>query len=89
MKSKWNEKSAADKTMLVLRLTASIATVIFALLQLFDVWNKAIYVAAPLVGVVILMQSVQERKEHKGTAILGFGCAAFIFVCSVVVWFVK
>ena len=87
MKRKWGELPPADKFMLAVRIAASILVVALASLQLLGVWDKAINLAAPLMGVVLLIQSVQEWKEHRGVAIFGLCAALFIFGCSIVVWF--
>lgn len=81
MKTKWNEKSTADKTMLVLRIIVSVAVLVCATLQLTGVWDKALNVAIPLLSVLILIQSIQEHKEQKkASAIVGYVC----FVAMVV-----
>lgn len=81
MKTKWNEKSTADKVMLVLRVVISIVVLIGAVLQITGVWDKALNVAIPLLSVLILIQSVQEHKEQKkASAIVGYVC----FVAMVV-----
>lgn len=81
MKTKWNEKSTADKTLLVLRIIVSIAVLIGAVLQITGVWDKALNVAIPLLSVLILIQSIQEHKEQKkASAIVGYVC----FVAMVV-----
>ena len=87
MKRKWRELPLADKFMLSVRIVASILVVALVSLQLLGVWDKAINLAAPLMGVVLLIQSVQEWKEHRGVAIFGLCAALFIFGCSIVVWF--
>lgn len=87
MKRKWRELPLADKFMLSVRVVASILVVALASLQLLGVWDKAINLAAPLMGVVLLIQSVQEWKEHRRVAIFGLCAALFIFGCSIVVWF--
>ena len=87
MKRKWGELPPADKFMLSVRIVASILVVTLASLQLLGVWDKAINMAAPLMGVVLLIQSVQEWKEHRGVAIFGLCAALFIFGCSIVVLF--
>ena len=75
MKTKWNEKSTADKVMLVLRVVISIVVLIGAVLQITGVWDKALNVAIPLLSVLILIQSVQEHKEQKkSSAIVGYVC---------------
>ena len=87
MKRKWTEMPAADKFMLIVRIVASILVVAFAALQLLGVWDKAINLAAPLMGIVLLIQSVQEWKKQRGVAIFGLCAALFIFGCAIVVWF--
>jgi len=87
MKRKWSEMPAADKFMLIVRIVASILVVAFAALQLLGVWDKAINLAAPLMGIVLLIQSVQEWKKQRGVAIFGLCAALFIFGCAIIVWF--
>ena len=87
MKRKWGELPSADKFMLSVRIAASILVVALASLQLLGVWDKAINLAAPLMGVVLLIYSVQGWKEHRGVALFGLCAALFIFGCSIVVWF--
>ena len=84
---KWNERTQSDKLMLVVRIVASFLVVVFAALQLLGVWDKAINLAAPLMGIVLLIQSIQEWKQHRGVAIFGLCAALFIFGCAIVVWF--
>ena len=81
MKTKWNEKSTADKTLLVLRIVISVVVLVGAVLQITGVWDKALNVAIPLLSVLILIQSIQEHKEQKkASAIVGYVC----FVAMVV-----
>lgn len=87
MKRKWNELSPSDKFMITVRIVTSILVVALAALQLLGIWDKAINLAAPLMGVFLLIQSVQEWKKQRGVAIFGLCAALFIFGCSIVVWF--
>ena len=81
MKAKWNEKSTADKVLLVLRIIVSIAVLIGAALQIMGVWDRALNIAVPLLSALILIQSIQEQKENKkASAIIGYVC----FVAMVV-----
>ena len=83
---KWNARLRADKFMLVVRVVASFLVVVFAALQLLGVWDKAMNLAAPLMGIVLLIQSAQEWKPHRGVAIFGLFAALFIIGCAIVVW---
>ena len=81
MKTKWNEKSTADKTLLVLRIVISVVVLVGAVLQITGVWDKALNVAIPLLSVLILIQSIQEHKEQKkASAIVGYVCFVAIVV---------
>jgi len=89
MKSKWNSKTPGEKALLLFRIVISAAIVVFALLQLFEVWNKALYIAVPLMGVNSLLISVQEWKQSRISAIVSLCVAVFVFACTAVVWFAK
>lgn len=82
MKTKWNEKSTADKIMLVLMVVISLVVLVAAVLQITGVWDKALNVAIPLLSVFILIQSIQEHKEQKKAyAIVGYVCfASMVFM---------
>ena len=85
MKRKWRDLPQVDKSMLIVRIVTSVLVVVFAALQLLGVCEKAINLAAPLMGIVLVIQSVQEWKQHRGVAIFGLCAALFIFGCSIVV----
>ena len=90
MKTKWNEKSTADKILLVLRIIVSIAVLIGAALQLLGVWDRALKIAVPLLSALILIQSIQEQKENKkASAIIGYVCFAAMVVMIIGALFVK
>ena len=81
MKTKWNEKSTADKVLLILRIIVSIAVLIGAALQIMGVWDRALNIAVPLLSALILIQSIQEQKENKkASAIIGYVCFAAMVV---------
>ena len=77
----WNEKSIADKTMLVLRILISGVVLTGAILQITGVCDKALNVSIPLLSVLILIQSIQEHKEQKKvSAIIGYVCFVAMLV---------
>jgi len=83
----WKTKTKNEKILFITRLVASIIVIVFALLQLLKIWNKAIYVSAPLMGIVLLIQSTQEWKTSKSVAIVGLISSMFIFICTIVALF--
>ena len=80
----WKRKNNKEKILFITRLVASTIVIVFALLQLLKIWDKAIYVSAPLMGVVLLIQSIQECKTNRSVAIVGLLCSLFIFICTIV-----
>ena len=90
MKSKWNEKSNADKVLLILRIIVSITVLVGASLQLLGIWDKALNVAVPLLSVLILIQSIQEHREQKkASAIVGYVCFVAMVVMIIGALFIK
>ena len=81
MKTRWNEKSTADKIMLILRIVISVVVLVGAALQITGVWDKALNVVIPLLSVLILIQSIGEhREQRKASAIVGYVCFAAMVV---------
>ena len=67
--------------MLASRIIISVVVLVGAVLQITGVWDKALYVAIPLLSVLILIQSIQEHKEQKkASAIIGYVCFAAMVV---------
>ena len=86
---KWNEREKFDKAIIIIRIIISIIAIVIATIQLLGIWDNAINLAVPLLGVLILLQSIQEWKTSKSIAILGLCSAVFIFICSFVVFFMS
>ena len=80
----YNKKQ--EKILFVIRIIVSILVIIFTMLQLLKVWNKAIYVAVPLMGILLLFQSIQEWKKNRGVSIFILICSLFILICAIVVF---
>lgn len=89
MKNKWKEMTVSDKVMLVIRIVLSIVVLVLASLQLLGILERAIDFAVPLLGVYLLILSLQEWKQKRGSAILSICLALFIFICTISVWFGK
>lgn len=86
---KWNEREKLDKTIIIIRIIISIIVIMIAAIQLLGIWDNAINLAVPLLGALILAQSIQDWKTSRGAAILGLCSAIFIFICSFVVFFMR
>lgn len=81
--------SKQDRILTVLRMIVSVLTIVFSLLRLLHVWENATFVAIPLLGVLMLIQGLQEWKRNRTSAILLLVVALFIFIVSIVNIFSK
>lgn len=83
------EVSALHKVVFVISIISSLAVVVLAVLQIFDIWNQAINISMPLMGVTMLCQAYMQWNNSRKVAYFSLGVAAFIFVCAIVVFFIK
>ena len=83
------EVSALHKVVFVISIISSLAVVVWAVLQIFDIWNQAINISMPLMGVTMLCQAYMQWNNSRKVAYFSLGTAAFIFVCAIVVFFIK
>ena len=89
MKTKWKDTALLHKVVTVVSILASLSVIVLAVVQLLDVWDQAINVYVPLMGVVLLCQAYTQWKTSRKVAYFSIGSAVFIFVCAIVVFFVK
>lgn len=89
MNKKWSEMTVFYKMLLVLRLIVSLLAVLFAVLQLTNVWENANHVAIPLVGVIFLLQAIWEWNVSRRRSIFSLSAFFLIVAFSFAVWFVK
>ena len=83
------EVSALHKVVFVISIISSLAVVVWAVLQIFDIWNQAINISMPLMGVTMLCQAYMQWNNSRKVAYFSLCVAAFIFVCAIVVFFIK
>jgi len=83
----WSQKQTNDKVLSVISMICSISIIILACMQILGIWRTAINVFEPLLGVLMLIQAIQNWKKNKDVAkvslfaaILILGYAIFIFV---------
>lgn len=82
MKTMWAQRTKRDKILSILQIATSDGALVCALLQLTGVWDRAINAAVPLLGLSLLIQSLQEWKQNRKTAVLGLCVALFVFACT-------
>lgn len=89
MKSKQNGHPISDLTVTVASLLASVSVIIFGILQIFGIWDCAINVCMPLMGITLLCQAYVQWSKSRKISYFGLGVAVFVFICAIVVFFVK
>ena len=89
MKTKWKDSPLSHKIITVFSVIVSLAVVTLAILQICDIWTRAINLCIPLMGVNLLCQTYTQWNTSRKTAYFSLGCAAFVFACAIAVFFIK
>ena len=89
MKTKWKDSPLSHKIITVFSVIVSLAVVTLAILQIFEIWTQAINLCIPFMGVNLLCQTYTQWNTSRKTAYFSLGCAVFVFVCAIAVFFIK
>ncbi len=89
MKSKWKDAPLSHKIVTIISILTSLSVVVFAVLQVFDIWNQAINICVPLMGITLLCQAYIQWNVSRKVAYFSIGSAVFVFICAIVVFFIK
>jgi hypothetical protein len=89
MKSKWKDVPMSQKIVTILSILISLSVVVLAVLQMFDIWNQAINICVPLMGITMLCQAYIQWNTNRKAAYFSIGTAVFVFICAIGVFFVK
>ncbi|MBQ7921436.1 MAG: hypothetical protein IJ325_02525 [Clostridia bacterium] len=73
----------------VLGIIISATVIVLAVLQIFDIWNNAITVFIPLMGLNQLCQAYTQWHINRKVAYFNIGTAGFLLICTVVIFFLK
>ena len=85
----WEQLPKKERILMVLITTFSFAVIALAMIHLLGVWNEAIYMYEPLMGVVMVLQAIQNWKRNKVVSILSLCAAMFVFAVAFVVVFLR
>ena len=89
MKSKWKDAPLSHKIVTIISIIVSLSVVVLAVLQMFDIWNQAINICVPLMGITMLCQAYTQWNSSRKVAYFSIGTAVFVFICAIVVFFIK
>ncbi|SMC28161.1 hypothetical protein SAMN02745134_03417 [Clostridium acidisoli DSM 12555] len=65
MRGRWSEKQTDDKLLYVISTICSISMIIFVCTQILGIWKTGANVFYPLMGVSMLIQTIQNWKKNK------------------------
>ena len=83
----WNEKTIPFKILTIFGLIISVTIIVLALMQIFNIWDKAINVFEPLLGILMLIQAIENWKTNRATAYFSLFIAIFIFLIAIIILF--
>ena len=89
MKSKWKDVPLMQKIVTIISIVVSLSVVVLGILQIFEIWIYAINLCIPLMGVVNLCQAYMQLNTSRKVAYFSIGTAVFIFICALVVFFIR
>lgn len=89
MKKSWKESTFVEKIAAILSIIICLSVVVLAILQIFDIWSTSINLLVPLLGVNMLLQAFVQWKVNRGVSIFSVCVGGFIFICAIVVFFVR
>jgi len=89
MKSKWKDVPLMQKIVTIISIVVSLSVVVLGILQIFEIWMYAINLCIPLMGVVNLCQAYVQWNTSRKVAYFSIGTAVFIFICALVVFFIR
>ena len=80
MKSKWKDMPLLHKVVTIASMLISLAVIVLAILQIFDIWTQAVNVLVPLTGVTMLCQAYTQWNISRKVAYFSIGVAVFVFI---------
>ena len=83
----WDKKTIPFKILTIFGLIISVTIVVLALMQIFNIWDNAINVFEPLLGVLMIIQAIENWKTNSSTAYFSLFVAIFIFLVAIIILF--
>lgn len=86
---KWKELSLSSKIILVIDILLSIIIIVLCFLHLFRVWEGALNIVEPLMGLFMILQAVKFWKTQRGAAIFSLIIGILIWILSILTFLEK
>jgi len=85
----WCGMQMYEKISFIVGSICSVSVIMLASLQLLSIWENAINIFVPLLGVLMLTQGLLQWRRNKKLAVFSLCVAIFIFIISFIINFVK
>ena len=85
----WNQKQTDEKVLSIIGIICSMSILILACMQILGIWISAINVFEPLLGVLMLIQAIQNWKKNKVVAIFSLCASILILLFSILIFVIR
>lgn len=83
------KENTSEKVLYGISAICSISIIILAYMQLFSIWENAINVVEPFLGILMLIQAIHNWKKNKVVAIFYLFVSIFIFLVCIFVFKIR
>lgn len=83
-----NGKKGSEKVLIITKIACSVIVIILSFMQMVGIWDNAIYVFEPLLGIVMLIQAIEHWRKNRKLAVFSLCGALFVFVCAIVIFLI-
>ena len=85
----WNQKQTDEKVLSIIGIICSMSILILACMQILGIWKNTLNVFEPLLGVLMLIQAIQNWKKNKVVAIFSLCASILILLFSILIFVIK
>ena len=85
----WSQNQTDKKSLNIILSICSISIIILVVMQILGVWKTAINAFEPLLGVIMLIQAIQNWKKNRVVAIISLCAAILTFLVGIIIFAIK
>ncbi len=85
----WNQKQTDEKVLSIIGIICSMSILILACMQILGIWKNTLNVFEPLLGVLMLIQAIQNWKKNKVVAIFSLCASILILLFSILIFVIR
>ena len=85
----WSQNQTDKRILNTISSICSISIIILVFMQILGVWKTAINAFEPLLGVIMLIQAIQNWKKNRVVAIISLCAAILTFLVAIIIFAIK